>query len=170
MMLQIYSNEPYLSHMSQFTHILVTSDLSQAAGSAFRLAGELAKRYDAQLTILSIFEDPVYAASLAASEIPVLPDPSLSKEVRAKIEKQLREIREKDFSDLKNVNILVKESIISIPQEIVKTQEEIKADLIIIASHGRSGIGRLLLGSVAENVARLSKVPVMIVPVSEALS
>jgi nucleotide-binding universal stress UspA family protein len=47
--------------------------------------------------------------------------------------------------------------------EILKTAEEIGADLIAMSTHGRSGISRLALGSVTEKVLRASKIPVLVV-------
>ncbi|MEL7499987.1 MAG: universal stress protein [Planctomycetota bacterium] len=46
--------------------------------------------------------------------------------------------------------------------EIIKLAEELRANLIVMPSHGRTGLNRLLLGSVAERVSRLSKCPVLI--------
>jgi nucleotide-binding universal stress UspA family protein len=49
-------------------------------------------------------------------------------------------------------------------QEIIKTAEIWKADLIVLGTHGRTGLKHLLTGSVSEHVLRQSKIPVMIVP------
>ena len=50
---------------------------------------------------------------------------------------------------------------------ILKAIDRADADLVIIASHGRTGVGRWLLGSVAEKIARASPVPVLIMPVRD---
>lgn len=50
---------------------------------------------------------------------------------------------------------------------ILNCSEEFKADLIVIGTHSRSGIDRLLMGSVAETVIRNAKVPVLVVPLAE---
>lgn len=50
---------------------------------------------------------------------------------------------------------------------ILSCSKEFKADLIVIGTHGRSGIDRLLMGSVAESVVRNSHVPVLVVPLVE---
>ncbi len=50
---------------------------------------------------------------------------------------------------------------------IIKAADEWKADLIVIGSHGRTGLDRLLMGSVAEHVIRHSSIPVLIVPSRE---
>ncbi|PLW88195.1 universal stress protein, partial [Mucilaginibacter sp.] len=50
---------------------------------------------------------------------------------------------------------------------ILNCSEEFKADLIVIGTHSRTGIDRLLMGSVAEKVIRNAKIPVMVVPLGE---
>ena len=49
-------------------------------------------------------------------------------------------------------------------EDILKTAESFEADLIVIGTHGRTGLQHLLMGSVAESVVRHSKIPVMVVP------
>lgn len=49
-------------------------------------------------------------------------------------------------------------------EDIVKTAENWKADLIVLGTHGRTGLKHLLMGSTAERVVRHSSIPVMIVP------
>ena len=50
------------------------------------------------------------------------------------------------------------------PDDIIKTAENWEADLIVIGTHGRTGLTHLLMGSVAEHVIHHSKIPVMVVP------
>ncbi|MBL4678657.1 MAG: universal stress protein [Mucilaginibacter sp.] len=50
---------------------------------------------------------------------------------------------------------------------ILHSSDEFKADLIVVGTHSRSGIDRLLMGSVAETIIRNAKVPVMVVPIKE---
>ena len=49
---------------------------------------------------------------------------------------------------------------------ILKTAAEYGADIVVMGSHGRSGLGKLIMGSVAENVLHNSKVPLLVVPIS----
>lgn len=51
-----------------------------------------------------------------------------------------------------------------ISERLVDIADELHADLLIIGTHGRRGFKRLILGSVAEGVARLSKIPVLLIP------
>jgi len=52
-------------------------------------------------------------------------------------------------------------------KEVVRMTEELDADLVVMGTHGRTGLKHLLLGSVAERVVRSSKVPVITVPSGE---
>ena len=52
-------------------------------------------------------------------------------------------------------------------EEIIKTAEEWETDLIIAGTHGRTGLLHLLLGSVAESIVRMAKIPVLVVPVKK---
>jgi len=49
-------------------------------------------------------------------------------------------------------------------EDIIKTAETWEADLIVLGTHGRTGLRHLLMGSIAEHIVRHSKIPVMIVP------
>ena len=51
---------------------------------------------------------------------------------------------------------------------ILKCSAEFGADMIVIGTHGRTGIDRLFMGSIAENVVRHSKAPVLVVPLRES--
>lgn len=76
-----------------------------------------------------------------------------------------KKMREEAEKILKTKNIdLVFDVKAGIPyEEILKEQQERKADLIVIASHGRTGLLRTLIGSVAERVMREAKCPVLLV-------
>jgi nucleotide-binding universal stress UspA family protein len=67
------------------------------------------------------------------------------------------------------VTIICKISVSENPaDEIIKAEEEVNADLVAISTHGRSGISRFALGSVADKVLRGGSVPVLMVRASEA--
>ena len=82
------------------------------------------------------------------------------------IEEELNEIK----TELINSDDLDIESVIKIGkdyEEIVKYSNEISADLIVIATHGRTGVLHTLLGSVAEKVIRYAKCPVLVTTPTE---
>ncbi len=74
---------------------------------------------------------------------------------------------EEEFADAKYAQI-VKEVLIGDPGTVAAERAAaIKADLIILPSHGRSGFSRLMLGSVAERIVRLSQVPVLVIKIND---
>ena len=76
---------------------------------------------------------------------------------------QILEIAEKQFAGLPVETAVVKPKK-AVYQEIIKFAETNNVDLIVMSTHGRTGVKHFLLGSVAERVVRKSSCPVMIVP------
>jgi hypothetical protein len=64
--------------------------------------------------------------------------------------------------------VAVRDAAGSVPSEIVKFAKEQHADLLVLSSHGRGGLSRLIIGSITEQVARESSCPVLIVPPQSA--
>jgi nucleotide-binding universal stress UspA family protein len=74
---------------------------------------------------------------------------------------------EEEFADAKYAQI-AKEVLIGDPGTVAAERAAIiKADLIVLPSHGRSGFTRLMLGSVAERIVRLAQVPVLVIKIQE---
>ena len=102
--------------------------------------------------MLNVVEPPVYSAELGMAI--QVPDPYM-KSVR----ERLRRIEGLD------AKVPVETRLVEgfAPEQILKVADEVKADLIVIGSHGRTGLGRLLMGSVAEEVLRHATCPVLTV-------
>ncbi len=73
-----------------------------------------------------------------------------------------REALRKHFSDPKYANVNIHVAIGDPGQGVAEYAQQINADLVVISSHGRTGLKRLLIGSVAERVVRLSHCPVLV--------
>jgi len=135
--------------------ILVPVDLSDRSASAVAYAGMLAMRFDAEVVLTTNVNLPEQAAfeDLAEAE-------GVSVEEAGEI--ALRRIAREHAP---NVEITTALAFRDFPAEgILATAEVEDVDLIVLASHGRTGMKRKLLGSVAEKVARSAGVPVLIVP------
>ncbi len=143
--------------------IVVTTDLSPESFSAFATSRELAKALQAPITLLSIVEDPNQAAMFYATDFPIPPTPALKNHLIAKVRSDLTKLAEKYFSDVP-CEIAIEEATGSIYSAILSYAEGAHARFIVISTHGRTGLGHLLIGSTAERIARESKVPVLIVP------
>jgi nucleotide-binding universal stress UspA family protein len=124
--------------------ILHPTDFSERANYAFRLACSLARDRAARLIILHI--------------VPV----SLAEEKRSFGEELAEELNRMEMPDPKvRVERLLEEG--DPVTEILRLAREMGCDLIVMGTHGRTGLGRLLMGSVAEQVVRGASCPVLTV-------
>jgi nucleotide-binding universal stress UspA family protein len=136
--------------------ILCPIDRSPSSLQAFGYAIALARWQGARLNLLEVVEASVPAGSRRVSENDSLPD-----DTRAALERDLRRVlTARRASDLK-VKIVMRTG--NVVQEILAQAKASRADLVVIGSHGRGGLQRLVLGSVAEKVLRLATCPVLTV-------
>ena len=141
-----------------FQNILVPVDLSNQSAKAFKVAVDLAKKYNSKITILTCLEadasQHLYYQSRASSQ---------------QIKKQSKVVKkyfEKLISPTEKDDISIKSKILttgSVVNNIVTFAKSQKHDLVVIGSHGRTGFDKLLLGSVANGVSQKIKCPVLIV-------
>lgn len=134
--------------------ILVAVDFSDSSEAALAYAVELAKPLGAKLVVMHSYELPVYG----------FPDGALvaSVEVATRImqgaQTGLEGMVERYKSEAQ-LDTIVRQGV---PWEEVRAvAEEVDADMIVIGTHGRKGIARALLGSVAEKILRTSTRPVL---------
>lgn len=147
--------------------ILVTTDLSEGSFAAFPAAREIAAKFGSSVTLLAVVEDPSRVAFAYAMELPVVPDHQLHQQRLERVRADLEALREKYFSGVPG-GCQVIDAATSIATEITTAAAREAVDLIVISSHGRSGISRLLLGSVAERVMREATCPILLVPIRNA--
>ena len=147
-------------------HILVTTDLSEASESAFDYAKEqlkLAEKEKSRITLLKVI-DVVPPASIKFEYGLALPDKKgMLEKVYKHASDHIQEIAEKQFAGLPVETAVIKPKK-TVYQEIIKFAEKNDVSLIVMSTHGRTGVKHFLLGSVAERVIRCSPCPVMIVP------
>jgi nucleotide-binding universal stress UspA family protein len=135
----------------QIRHILAPTDFSDPSLQAITYAFELAQAFGAKLSLLHVIELPVYPMEV----YPLLEE--LEQDARTALARLLPEAEDAHV----DVSHLVE---IGLPyQKILQTAAAEKADLIVIATHGRTGLSHLVLGSVAERVVRLAPCPVLTV-------
>jgi nucleotide-binding universal stress UspA family protein len=136
-------------------HILVPIDFSQHSQKALRYAKELAATYNAQLDLLHVIEEPIYPSFYVFDRVSST-KPMLDIEIEAQ-EELKRWIKELELP-LTSTNIHVINGHAA--RDITKFAQENGMDMIVIATHGLTGIQHLLLGSVTEKVVRLATCPV----------
>ncbi|MFO0911227.1 MAG: universal stress protein [Isosphaeraceae bacterium] len=132
--------------------ILHPTDFSDASEHALKMAVGLARDYHARLLLLHAVEPPVYYGELGVNFIP-------PEDYRESAQERVDALVGADAPI--TVETLVTEGIAA--SEILRIAKERHCDLVVIGSHGRTGIGRVLMGSVAEEVARKSPCPALIV-------
>jgi len=138
--------------------ILCPTDFSGPACTCVRNASELAEHFGAELLLVNVVPvlppappDPNYVFKI----------PEYERYLHADAEKQLRETREKLVNQ--NVKVRTKVGHGSAADEIVLIAKTEGADLIVISTHGSTGLEHFFFGSVAEKVVRLAECPVLTV-------
>ena len=143
--------------MSRFKKILVPVDFSEHSTAALEAAIELASVFDSKLHLLHCYQIQPGGISPYGIAIPS----SYFADIRDAASRQLAEWQEKHVP----AGIAVEASMMSeVPSEaILKTAEEIGADLIVMGTRGLSGFKHVMFGSVAERTVRTASCPVMTV-------
>lgn len=154
--------------MLPVSSILWPSDGSETSFKALDAAVAVAEKFGARLYALQVVHQvpTVTATSLAPAAIQGFDVPMYEQELVKKAEEGLQEAVVKKVGDNVEVESQVR---IGIPEDIIhEFVEENDIDLIVMATHGRTGLNRFMLGSVAEKTIRQSSIPTLIVPGSEA--
>ena len=141
--------------MSTFNHILVATDFGPYATKALDLAVSIAVANEATLGIVHVIEVEKYAYADSFSVVDLLTPLRDSAEVVMK--SLVEQVRAKHA----RTNGLVILGVVW--EELLARAKVEKAVLIVVGTHGRRGLSRALLGSVAERVVRMSPVPVLTV-------
>jgi nucleotide-binding universal stress UspA family protein len=141
------------SNVPTVDRVLAPVDLSDQSDLVLNHAAALSEAYAAPLDLLHVVEDPGYPSAYGLDPLtPALPD----------VQDRAREAMETLASrlDLRtdpvNVHVLAGNAA----RDIVEFAADHEADLIVMATHGRSGLERFLIGSVAEKVVRRAPCPV----------
>jgi nucleotide-binding universal stress UspA family protein len=142
--------------MLEVRTILVPVDFSECSQSAFQIARALARDYRARLVVLHVPTPPPFVTPGELEKVLQRPDG-----YRGELEDNLRRLYTSDPPAA--VEYWVQDG--GAAAEILGVAEEARCDLIVMGTHGRSGLGRMLLGSVAEKVVRKALCPVLTVKV-----
>ena len=138
-------------------HILVPLDFSDHAAPVLEWVTHLAKQHGARVTLLHAYHLPVEFQQLEGAYLP----PDFWSNVKAEAEQSLsglaRDLKERGLE----VEQLVREGY---PASVIVDEAESQgADLIVIGTHGHSGLKHMLLGSIAERVVQKAPCPVLTV-------
>ena len=139
--------------MIRITQILCPVDFSEISQHALDHAAAIARWYEARLTLLYVF------ANLPTMDLPPL---VLEDSDRERLTRTMREMAARVPSDLP-IDFRVQEAGY-VHDEILAQISATHADLLVLGTHGRSGLQRLFLGSVTEKVMRKASCPTLVVP------
>ena len=139
-----------------YSKILIAVDSSEYSMQAAKKGLELAHQLDAKTALLYVVDTSKAIGNIDAGLLPEQALLVLKKEVEQTLD---------ELATMYNGDGILKFMPEGHPtKDILKTAEIWEADLIVMGTHGRTGLMHLLVGSVAEYIVRHSKIPVMVVP------
>jgi nucleotide-binding universal stress UspA family protein len=143
--------------MKRIERIMVPTDCSDGAGAAADVAAQLAKQLNASVDIVTvvdtsafaeIYGDAVYRAQRVA-------------DIHSDAQENARQFADAHFGGVARVQVHVRDGDTFL--ELLQGARLLGSDMIVMGTHGRTGIAHLVIGSVAEKVVRASTVPVLTV-------
>jgi nucleotide-binding universal stress UspA family protein len=143
--------------MQPYKRILCPVDFSEFSNAAVEDAAGLAKVTGAELTLLHAYQNPAYV-------LPMQGYVGLGNDFLTKLRQQLEDEVQAQARGLRDQGISVRTEVIEgVPYKaIIDHAKENNADLIVMGTHGRTGLAHALTGSVAERVVRLAPCPVLV--------
>lgn len=142
--------------MEKIKNILVPIDFSDYSKNALRYAIGFAKHFEAKMYIMYVVEPAVYPADFSLGQVAI---PTTDVDMSQRAESELDSLTKSEIGSSVNFEKMIKTG--KPFMEIIETASEIDADLIIIATHGHTGVEHLLFGSTAEKVVRKAPCPVL---------
>lgn len=149
-----------------YKNILLTHDGSELASAAIPHAISIAKQYDAKITLLRVVDDILLTVpnitpmGPSAINAEVAENITGKEKIAAKV--QLNRLKRKLIAEgISDVEVIIKDGIVT--EEIIAFAKKQKFDLIVMSTHGASGVKRALLGSVADEVVRHAKTAVLLI-------
>lgn len=152
--------------MVKIKSILLPTDFSKYAAEATNYACELASQFGSKLHVLHVLPDPAamlpdFEMGLDFSEISQRIPESFHEQLELDALKRLAKVLDPEWQKGKSVVLATKEGLAHI--EIIGYAKSHLIDLIVMGTHGRTGLSHALIGSVAERVVRTAPCPVLCV-------
>lgn len=149
--------------------VLIALDYSEATNLVVKKGSELAKAFGAEITLVHVLSEVTYYSSLNYS--PIIGFDSFSnmdvvqtsavEDLKNATQQFLEKIKEQEGLD--NADVEIREG--DFADEILQTAKETDADIVVLGSHSRRGIDKILMGSVAQKVLHKSEIPIYIIPI-----
>jgi nucleotide-binding universal stress UspA family protein len=138
-------------------HILVPTDFSEASQAALEMAASMARRFGARLTLFHAHAVPSYLYPDGMMPVPATVLNELERSIVAELNRLAQSLA------AGGMTVEIRHTLGGAAAEICRAADEIGADLIIMGTHGRTGLRHMVLGSVAEKVVRKAAQPVLTV-------
>lgn len=149
--------------MQPFTEIVIAIDFSENSNHAFEYALNMARQFNAHLTVIHVINEPV---DLRGFYVPHISFEELEKEIENSAQTMMQKFCKENLSDFSNYSTFL---VTGIPcDEIVNKANELNASLLVVGTHGRTGLDHIIFGSTAERVVRTSSCPVLTVHLPKA--
>jgi nucleotide-binding universal stress UspA family protein len=141
-----------------FKNILVPFDLSSPSNQAFKVALDIAQKYDSKITLITCIEGDAWHHKFY--------DARADTELLKKQSKVAKKYMEKLEATANKAGVSIKLQILkstSVVKDITTFAKSRKMDLIVMSSHGRTGLDKVILGSVANGVVQRTRCPVLLI-------
>jgi nucleotide-binding universal stress UspA family protein len=138
--------------------ILVPIDFSESSKDALKYAVRFAKQFGAELILVHIVEPTVYPADFSFAQVGF---PNIDEELRNESAEKLSQLVDEIMEEVSARSVVRTGKAFL---EIIGVAKEEAVDLIIMATHGHTGVEHILFGSTAEKVVRKAPCPVLTVP------
>ena len=144
--------------MADIKRILFATDFSDNSKYALTFAISFAQKYDAMLYVLHVIQQPSYPLGMYA-EISFDAMDKFSQSISDAVEKEIQTLKEKDLKGYPKYECMIVHGTPFL--EILRTAKEKNVELIVVGTHGRTGLDHVLFGSTAEKVVRRAPCPVL---------
>jgi len=152
--------------MADIQRIIYATDFSPASLAAFRQALRLAKATGGELTILHVLLSPA-SMFVAGGYVTQQTWDLIAADVRSRAGEEMdRLVKRAVDTGVRATPLFVEGGIPA--EEIVRAAEQAKAEVLVLGTHGRTGVAKMLLGSVAARVVATAPCPVLTVRTTEA--
>ncbi|MDZ7763594.1 MAG: universal stress protein [Melioribacteraceae bacterium] len=136
--------------------VLVPIDFSDYSINALKYAVDFTQHFEADMILISVIEPMIYPADFSMGQVAI---PATDQNLTERVENELKDLAEKEIGDKVKTKRIIKSG--KPFYEINETARDEDVDLIIIATHGHTGVEHLLFGSTAEKVVRKAPCPVL---------
>ena len=148
--------------MKPFTRILTAIDFSENSDYAFDYALSLARQFQAELTILHVINEPV---DLRGFYVPHISFEQLEQEIEEGARQMMDRFCQSHLGGYADWKTTITTGIPY--EEIIRVAQETDASLIVLGTHGRTGLDHIIFGSTAERVVRGAACPVLTIRLNQ---